>query len=238
MLKIAIVDDEIEFLKYINTKVKDVFSKRKIEIKTAMFTSGVQLIKKMLDEKAYFDVVFLDVQMPNKIGMEIAKTIRSKYKDILIVFVTSFDNYVFEAFDYDAMAYIRKDELDVKIESTVDRIISKINMNSKEIVFNNSEGQYHISPKNIMYFESLNHSIYIYDCKNRVIRITNSLNQLEKEFSIYNFIRIHSGYLVNLRYVYSIENISLILSNNTVLPVSRHRIKEVKRAFHENLRGV
>lgn len=238
MLKIAIVDDEIEFLKYINTKVRDVFSKRKIETKTFMFTNGELLVKKMLDEKAYFDVIFLDVQMPKQIGMEIAKTIRSKYNDILIVFVTSFDNYVFEAFDYDATAYIRKDEFDNKIENVADRIISKINMNCKEVVFNNSEGQYHISPKNIMYFESLNHSIYIYDCKGRVIRITNSLNQLEQDFSIYNFIRIHSGYLVNLKYVYSIENISVVLSNNKKLPVSRHRLKEVKKAFHENLRGV
>lgn len=238
MLKIAIVDDETESLTYINLKVKQIFFKRKIEIKTNMFTSGEQLIKKLFDDKVYFDVVFLDVQMPNQIGMEIAKTIRSKYNDILIVFVTSFDNYVFEAFDYDATAYIRKDEFDEKIESTVDRIVSKINMNSKEIVFSNSEGKYHISPKDIMYFESLNHSIYIHDCKNRVIKITNSLNQLEQEFSIYNFIRIHSGYLVNLKYVYSIENISIVLSNGSILPVSRHRLKEVKRIFHEKLRGV
>ena len=111
-------------------------------------------------------------------------------------------------------------------------------MNNKKVVFNNSDGQYHVSPKNIMYFESLNHSIYIHEDNGKVIKITNSLNQLERDFSIYNFIRIHSGYLVNLKYVYSIENISLVLLNNKVLPVSRHRLKDVKKAFHEKLRGV
>lgn len=238
MLKIAIIDDEIEFLKYLDTKLKYVFSKKNIKIKTYMFTDGEQMTESLLSGKSYYDVFFLDVQMPNKKGMEIAKIIRSKYQDVLIVFVTSFDNYVFEAFDYDAVAYVRKNEFDDKIENAVDRIISKFNMNSREFIFNNSEGQYHLSPKNIMYFESLNHSIYIYDKNDRVIKITNSLNQLEQDFSIYNFIRIHSGYLVNLKYVYSIENISVVLSNNKVLPVSRHRMKEVKRAFHENLRGV
>lgn len=238
MLKIAILDDDQEFLGHINCKVKDTFAERNIEVKTYIFTDGEQLIEKMNNEKTYYDVFFLDIQMPNQMGMEIAKNIRDKYKDVLIIFVTSFDNYVFEAFDYDAVAYIRKNEFEDKIGNSIDRIISKINMNVKKFVFNNSEGQYRISPKNIMYFESINHSIYIYDKNNKVIRITSSLNQLEQEFSIYNFIRIHSGYLVNLKYIYSIENISVVLSNGKILPISRHRIKEVKKAFHKNLRGV
>lgn len=238
MLKIAILDDDMSFLKCINQKIKDVFSERNVEVTTYLFTSGEQIIDKIINGKSYYDVFFLDVQIPNQMGMDIAKIIRSKYKDVLIIFVTSFDNYVFEAFDYDAVSYIRKNEFDNKITNTIDRIIAKINMNNKKVVFNNSEGQYHVSPKNIMYFESLNHSIYIHEDNGKVIKITNSLNQLERDFSIYNFIRIHSGYLVNLKYVYSIENISLVLLNNKVLPVSRHRLKDVKKAFHEKLRGV
>lgn len=238
MLKIAILDDDMSFLKCINQKIKDVFSERNVEVTTYLFTSGEQIIDKIINGKSYYDVFFLDVQIPNQMGMDIAKIIRSKYKDVLIIFVTSFDNYVFEAFDYDAVSYIRKNEFDNKITNTIDRIIAKINMNNKKVVFNNSDGQYHVSPKNIMYFESLNHSIYIHEDNGKVIKITNSLNQLERDFSIYNFIRIHSGYLVNLKYVYSIENISLVLLNNKVLPVSRHRLKDVKKAFHEKLRGV
>lgn len=238
MLKIAIIDDDIDFLKYINQKIKEVFLQKKIQVKTHMFTNGEQMVNKLIEGKLYYDVFFLDIQLPKKMGMEIAKLIRTKYKDVLIVFVTSFDNYVFDAFDYDAVSYIRKNEFNSKIENTINRIIYKTNMNNKKVIFNNSDGRFYISPKNIIYFESLNHSIYIYEENQKVLKVTNSLNQLEQDFSIYDFIRIHSGYLVNLDYVYSIESISVVLSTNKVLPVSRHRLKEVKQAFHEKFRGV
>lgn len=49
MLKIAIIDDDIDFLKYINQKIKEVFLQKKIQVKTHMFTNGEQMVKKMID---------------------------------------------------------------------------------------------------------------------------------------------------------------------------------------------
>jgi two-component system response regulator LytT len=48
-----------------------------------------------------FDVVFLDIELPDKLGLEIAKLLKETYRNIIIAFVTSFDNYVYDAFDYD-----------------------------------------------------------------------------------------------------------------------------------------
>lgn len=236
MLKIAVCDDEQDYKKYVVRNIEKIFNERHIYIDIVEFSGGGELLEK-INSKTYFDIIFLDIQMPDKPGMEVAKWIRKRYKDTTIVFITAFDNYVFEAFDYDAAAYIRKSEFDKKIENVIDRIISKINISSMEISFKNQDGQYLISPKDIMYFESINHSIYIHDKEDHVIKITYSLSQLEKEFCEYSFFRIHSGYLVNLKYVYSIDNTSVILTNKKSLPISRYRIKEAKKVFHKIFRG-
>ncbi len=236
MLKIAICDDEMDYRKYVVMTIEKIFKERHIYIDILEFGGGCELVDK-INLETYFDIIFLDIEMPDKQGMEVAKSIREKYRDTTIVFITAFDNYVFEAFDYDAAAYIRKSEFDKNIEKVIDRILLKIDIRDVQVTFKNQEGQYRISPKDIMYFESIDHSIYIHDKENRVIKITYSLSQLEKEFSEYNFFRIHSGYLVNLKYVYSIDNTSLILTNKKSLPISRHRIKETKKVFHKILRG-
>lgn len=238
MIRFALIDDNEDFLNYMSESINNILVNKKIDPQINTFTDGEQMLKDLLEGEKYYDVVFLDVQMPNQMGTEIAKAIRSKFNEIVIVFVSSYDTYVFEAFDYDTMAYIRKSEFDKKIENTIERIITKVNKINKEFIFNNSEGKYVVSAQDIMYFESLNHCIQIYKVNGEVIKITNSLNQLEQRFSIYNFIRIHAGYLINLKYVYSIENTSVILINNKALPISRHRLKEVKKAFQTNLRGV
>lgn len=232
MLKIAVCDDDMDYRKYVVREVEELFKKRHIHIDIFEFARGGELLEK-INSKTYFDIIFLDIQMPDKLGMEVARSVREKYKDTILVFITGFDNYVFEAFDYDAAAYIRKSEFDKKIENVIDRIVSKIDISCMEIAFKNQGRQYFISPKDILYFESFNHSIYIHKKEDEVIKITYSLSQLEKEFSEYNFFRIHSGYLVNLKYVYSIDNTSVILTNKKSLPISRHRIKETKKAFQK-----
>lgn len=232
MLKIAVCDDEADYRKYVVRTIEEIFRDMHIHIDLWEFSGGGGLLES-INEKTHFDVIFLDIKMPDKLGMEVAKLIRDKYKDTVLVFISGFDNYVFEAFDYDAAAYILKSEFDKKIESVIGRIISKIDISSTEMTFKNQDGQYRIYLKDIVYFESISHSIFIHDNENRVIKITYSLSQLEKEFFEYNFFRIHSGYLVNLKYVYSIDNNSVILTNKKSLPISRHRIKEVKKAFHK-----
>lgn len=105
MIKIAVVDDELDMLKEITDGISKQFEKRKIKITIDKFTNGAQLIK-ALESNRLFDVVFLDIELPDKLGLEIAKLLKETYRNIIIAFVTSFDNYVYDAFDYDVIAYI------------------------------------------------------------------------------------------------------------------------------------
>lgn len=125
MIKIAVVDDAPDMLKEIKNSILKQFKERRINITIETFTNGAQLIK-ALESNRLFDVVFLDIELPDKLGLKIAKLLRDAYRNIIIAFVTSFDNYVYDAFDYDVIAYIRKQEFEIRLGNVIDRIIKNI----------------------------------------------------------------------------------------------------------------
>lgn len=241
MIKIAVCDDEDRYLNKISNEIEKRFRDRNINIELYKFLDNQHFVDLIKKGELNCDAVFLDIEMPENSGLEIAELVKKFNPDALIIFATSFDNYVFEAFNYEAFAYIRKRKFDAEIDTVVNRLIKKFTQSHNKILFRNSEGQFLICPSEILYFESFDHSIYIHKSNNEVVTITNSLKQLEQDMSVYNFCRIHSGILVNLNYVYSIEKTSLLVKSSgelKSLPVSRNRLKSVKQAFQRNLRGV
>lgn len=240
MIKIAVVDDELDMLKEITDGISKQFEKRKIKITIDKFTNGAQLIK-ALESNRLFDVVFLDIELPDKLGLEIAKLLKETYRNIIIAFVTSFDNYVYDAFDYDVIAYIRKQEFEIRLSSVIDRVIKKYKEMFNKKLFKNAEGQHTVATQDIVYFESCDHSITIYENNEFKFEITDSLKNLEDEYYVHGFFRTHTGYLVNLEYVYSIEKNDVIVKYGNIiksLPVSRGRMKDLNSAYQQYIRGV
>lgn len=240
MIKIAVVDDDLDMLKEIKNSILKQFKERRINITIETFTNGAQLIK-ALESDCLFDVVFLDIELPDKLGLEIAKLLKETYRNIIIAFVTSFDNYVYDAFDYDVIAYIRKQEFEIRLGNVIDRIIKKYKEMHNKKLFKNAEGQHSVKTQDIVYFESDDHSITIYENNEFKFEITDSLKNLEDEYYVHGFFRTHTGYLVNLEYVYSIEKNDVIVKYGNIiksLPVSRGRMKDLKSAYQQYIRGV
>ena len=240
MIKIAVVDDENAILKQIIQAIEVEFNKRNINTTISGFSTGVQLLKSIKEGRNY-NAVFLDIEMPNKTGLETAKEIRSSNPNTIIAFITSFDNYVYDAFDYDAAGYIRKQEIDIRLSHVIDRILQKYIDTTNEKIFKNINGQYKTTVQNIVFFESYDHNIIIHNNDGVVFSTTDSLKHLEEEYSALGFYRIYSGYLVNMAYIFSIEKNSIMIkyaSHTQTLPVSRSRVKELKIAYQRYIRGI
>ena len=71
MLKIAVCDDEQDYKKYVVRNIEKIFNERHIYIDIVEFSGGGELLEK-INSKTYFDIIFLDIQMPDKPGMEVA----------------------------------------------------------------------------------------------------------------------------------------------------------------------
>jgi len=100
LISIAIVDDE----KVIREQIKVLIEKKHIESVIDIYSSGEELL---MVEKCY-DIVFLDIQMDGMNGIDVARALRQRTEDTVLVFITGIKEYVFDAFDVAAFHYLIK----------------------------------------------------------------------------------------------------------------------------------
>lgn len=121
-MRIAICDDEKSMGQILEEKVKKLLPDAVVE----KYLSGDDLISSGFKP----DILFMDIQMPGKDGMETARIVRRNNKDMILIFVTAVEEYVFQAFDVGAFHYLVKPFSDDKFEEVVKRAIKTIGENS------------------------------------------------------------------------------------------------------------
>ena len=99
-MKIAICDDEAAITEWMAEKIKTIYKNAEI----CCYLSGEEL----LDSQEKIDILFLDIQMDGKDGMDTARQLRKNGADTMIIFVTALEEYVFQAFDVGAFHYLVK----------------------------------------------------------------------------------------------------------------------------------
>ena len=151
MYKVMVVDDEPASLQRL-TRLIETYDMMKVY---GQFTDGHELLMKLEHEKA--DVLFLDIEMPEISGIELAKIINKKHPEIAIVFVTAYEEYALSAFDVETIDYllkpIRKEQLErclMRLEKRGSRPVQLSNKTGKKgkvfcfhkFLITSSEGEY------------------------------------------------------------------------------------------------
>ena len=232
MIKIAICDDDKVILDYIYNRIKLICDDLKAETHIEGFLHGDIFLSQEKNSIHSFDILFLDIDMPIVTGFDIAKIIRNSNEKTIIVFLTSKEELVYESFKYRPFRFIRKQKVD---EELCEVLASAIKSIQKSIVhkynFNTDVGEVILPIEDILYIECINRKVYL-KTKEREYHVKGSqFNHVVSEFLDKNFILIHRTCLVNLKYIFSIGKIDITLDNGTMLPMSRYKTKDVKRAF-------
>ena len=157
MIRIAIVDDEKIILEKICQLIE-----RSIDIKTSIdiFESSNLFFQKV--NNILCDIVFLDIDMPEINGFEIAKTLNNARPDITIIFVSNFEHLVFESFEFHPFRFVRKSCLEKDIECALASYKKEIKRKQDIYFFKTNEAERSVRIADIMYFESIGHDIFTY----------------------------------------------------------------------------
>lgn len=223
-MKIAICDDERIFTDIFREKLEMTAEKCGIECTVSAFLNGAEMIS-MLNR---FDAVFLDVDMPGLSGEETAEYIIGSEKTLPIIFVTNHDDFVFSSFRYRPFGFLRKRYIDSELEDIIKRIDKYLAEIERCYTFNSHNKLISVRLNDINYIEVYGHETLVHTA-NAVLTTSKALFTIEKELSEYGFIRTHKSYIVNTRYIFSVERNSIILSNGENLPVSRTKLTDVKQ---------
>ncbi len=228
MIRIAIVDDEENDLYYIEKKIEYHLYSKNVSFKYTLYTNADALLKHQ--ETTPFDVIFLDIDMPMISGMDAAARLNQIDSKSLIVFVTNYDELVFKAFKFKAIGFIRKKKFEEEIDEILDTILIELEKINHVIQLTEAGAIIKIDLFDIRYVKSSDHYVeFHFDGKYKTIR--RKLDEIQEQIEDYGFIRIHSRYLVNYRYIFSIEKTTVVMSDNLQLPLSRNRIEYAKEKF-------
>lgn len=222
MVRLAVCDDEQEMINCILSRLRTYYPN---DCKIKTFSDGASLLADHKRDR--FDAIFLDIAMPGLNGMEIAEKIREHDRHVKIIFVSNQNELAYKGYIYDAFRFVRKSNLDQELCEAVISLNEALFFQNENFAFKTDTGYIIRVAKDIKYFEAFGHFIYM-ACKNETIRTYGTLRDYEERMKKIGFIRIHKGFLVNFRYILSVDNNEVILTCGKRLPLSRNRINETK----------
>ncbi|MEY8264776.1 LytTR family DNA-binding domain-containing protein [Lachnospiraceae bacterium 64-25] len=222
MLRIGICDDQLNARDVLRFELEKILRDESEQI-VYEFSTGASAVRWLEKHPGEIDLLFLDVEMDGISGMDAAAQIRNFDKEICLVFVTGYTDYVFDGYKVNALDYVIKPASAKKLFDVLKRVREQLSDKyDKTFSFKNPEGTYRLPLSNIAYFYSDKRKVNIV-CTSRERSLSYSfygkLDEVEAKLS-HAFVRIHQRYLVNPAHVERIgsENITIA---GACLPMSR-----------------
>jgi len=230
-LNIAICDDE----KIIQEQIYEWIIKE-IKENQHIFIEFYKTGETLLATKNQFDIIFLDILMDGKNGIETAKELRQKDENVILIFITGIREYVFEAFDVAAFHYLLKPIEESKFREIFYKAIRELEKRKKQqpIFIKTRNRSFSLERNNILYIESKGKRVEIHTTE-KTIDAYISMNEMEGQLGD-EFYRCHRGYLVNMAYIAEYNSESIILNNGECVYLSKEKYGKFVKAYMRYLR--
>ena len=224
--EIAICDDEEKQRAYIKSLVEGWLHQTFHHAEIQEYASSEQF----LFEQAYdrTQILFLDIEMEKMDGIALAREIRKHNRQMQIIFVTGYMEYIQEGYDVEALHYLLKPVSQEKIDSVLVRAVERLKTADAVLLVENGGEVLRLPLKEIHFIESNRNYNIIHADTDYEMRGT--LSELEAKLDE-AFVRVGRSYLVNLNYVRRIGKTELILNTGEKLLVPRGSYKKLNEAF-------
>ena len=230
-MRIAICDDEEIY----RVELKTILDKLLINVDYNIdtFDDGTKLMESF--NKAPYDLVFLDIEMPAVDGITLAKSIRNKSENVFIVFLTGHIEYALEGYEVNALRYLTK-PVDIGKLKEVIRYVQEKQGSARQLIIREDGEEILIDISDVIYMESMNQNVRIVSAKGEHV-IRYNIGDFEEQLKNDGFFRIHRGYLISLSKVKKLVKSDVIMDNGETLPVSRSNLKPLKEALYAYVEG-
>ena len=233
MLKAIIVDDEAPA----RSELRFLLG----ELNQAEVVSEAASVREAIEKLKEYpcDVMFLDINMPEATGLQLAEALQHLKFPPAVVFVTAYSEFALDAFKVNAVDYLVKPVETERLAHALARVREHVVLHARaqkaeRIPVEKGGKKILINIDQIRFVMARDDYAYLQTDTDRYFS-TVSLAQLEKTLDGHGFFRVHRGYLVNLSLVKEVEPQSggtLLLTLDGVeekIPVSRRRVSSLKK---------
>lgn len=239
MLHIAVCDDDIKMLGEVKQILTDYCKAKKLAFKISAYCDGTDL----LASEESFSVIFLDIEMQQSNGIEVAQKIRRMDMNVPIVYITSYIDYWRRAYKVHAFDFIAKPFKPEDLYKVMKDYLAALDDASEEtITLPTDDGVVCFKMNDIYYFMfEAKKKVYVHTADGRVLvreNITDIYNILNKE----RFYQTRRDCVLNLKYVQKIQNeFVIIMKNGDMLPLAQKKkdefVRKLSNVFVETLKG-
>ncbi len=234
----VIVDDEQDAIDLLSTRISHLYDNLHI---ADTFTNWETALPALRNNT--YDILFIDVSMPGKTGLDLLKLLPGLEAEI--IFVTAYDNFALKAFSFSATGYILKPvddaELSVAIDKAIERIRNKTLANlqrtqpsklNDRIGVPNNHGVDYVNVNDIIYLESVNKCTVIVTDKGKFTSSSN-IGLFKYLVDNHSFFQAHRLFIINLNCILRYETSGvIIMQDKKEIPVSRNVKHDLLKMFN------
>ena len=231
MINVAICDDVVATTGKIETMLQSIAKRNCIPIDTDVFWEGGPLAASV-EMGNSFDIIFLDIEMGEEDGITVARRIRKIDKKVLIVYVTSYENYMLESFEIRPFRFLVKPVSEEQMEHCFQAAYEEISSTDSYFRYSYQRISHKIPIGGILYFESNRRKVKIITEKEN-FELYGKLNDIEKslERSKVVFLRVHQSFLVNYKHIEGLGYDFIVLNNGKRISISEDRRKIISEQY-------
>lgn len=234
MIKVAFCDDDMSVLGELKGLLDRYCVKRNQEITYDAFYSSLELLTE-IEKGVRYDILFLDVILPNENGINIAKEVRQYDSVVKIIFLTSSSEFAVQSYTVGAFFYQMKPIWEENFFRLMDSAISECRKEQQNsLILRCKSGLTRIDLGRLEYCEVLGRTLLFHMENGRILKSTGSMDKLYGQLLQYeNFVRPHRSFLINMEYIRNISNKTITMENLAEIPIPHGKCSDIKNMYLE-----
>lgn len=191
--------------------------------------------QKTLESEKSYNIAFLDIEIGDISGINIAKKLKENNKNIIIFFITEYEKYIDDAMDLFALRFIKKPLDYQRFITGLDKAIELINDETIELFLKDENVLHKVKAKDIIYLETNDHKVKIVTTMG-IFYSSDLIDIWEKKLTHISFYRIHKSYILNLDYIDQYKRNEVKLTTGEIIGISYRKQSMFRKYFFDYLK--
>ena len=228
-INIAVVEDSIDDLNNCLSLLDKYSKEKKAQFDIQTFESGDAFLMRF---KSQFDFIILDINLSAMNGIDVARSVREKDEEVIIMFATNLAKYATNGYEVDAIDFALKPLTYASFYLRLERVMKKLNKKSDSFLVVPCDGGFNkINISDVLYVEVISHDIIFHMMSGQNITTSGTLKKYDEKLKDLWFIRCNSCYLVNAHKIKRVEKLDIQLVNDEVIAISHPKKKSFMERF-------